>query len=465
MKVKKFFAPDIRQAIRMVRDEQGPDAVILSNRRVDGGVEIVAATEYSESLFNNMQAADEQKPQRSVQAPRPERPERQSAGINKYLEFTDDDQDAESMMPTPPKREPEPRVELRSPMRVEARPEARAEPKREIRAEPKVDLRAEIRAESHAPNTHDPLLVQVRNELATMRAYLETQIADIAWSHLSRRSPLQAEIIKRGVQFGLSHELAREMANFAQHAVDIDVAWSACLSRLATHIPVTNDDMISHGGIVALVGPTGVGKTTTVAKLAARYAMRHGVRRIALITTDDYRVGAHEQLRTYGRLLDIPVRNASNAEELQAQLNDLSDKELVFIDTAGISQRDIRLTEQLSVLQDTKFKIKAFLVLAANAQASSVEEAIHAFKKVQLDGCILTKVDEACVLGGVLSSVIQSQLPITYFSDGQRVPEDLHLARADKLVMHGAALMAQRPNVDDEEMHLAADGRTLRNAH
>lgn len=446
MKVKRFFAPDIRQAIKMVREEQGPDAVILSNRRVDGGVEIVAATDYNEALFTQFQA--DEPPQRTA--------ERKMSVIEKYREH-EEAADDEPAVPQP-KRVAEPHSE--PPLRKD-------EPvmHKEVRAEPPAERRGEPAAERPASDVHDPLIVQVRKELATLRAYLETQIADIAWTNLAQRSPLQAEIVKRGVQFGLAHSLAREMANFAQNAVDIDVAWAACLSRLAARLPVANDDVISHGGIIALVGPTGVGKTTTVAKLAARYALRHGVRRMALITTDGYRVGAHEQLRTYGRLLDIPVRSASNAEELEAQLNDLSDKELVFIDTAGISQRDIRLSEQLSLLRDTKFNIKVLLALAANAQASGLEEAVNAFSKVRLDGCILTKLDEAGVLGGVLSAIVQADLPITYYSDGQRVPEDLHLARADKLITHGVALMRQRQKVEEEEMHLAADGRTLRNAH
>src|SRR3569833_2019810 len=427
MKVKRFFAPDMRQAIRMVREEQGPDAVILSNRRVDGGVEIVAATDYSEELFAQFQS--ESKPQAPVQT------ERGAEGVNKYQQYSDA-ADGES-------------DDLPPPVRV-------------LRAAVVPVVSAAAYDHGATVPAQDLLLAQVRDELKTLRAYLETQMAEVAWNNLSKRSPLQAELVKRGVQFGLSHALARDLA---QHAVDIDVAWTACLARLAAKIPVADDDMIAQGGIIALVGPTGVGKTTTVAKLAARYALRHGARRIALITTDDYRVGAHEQLRTYGRLLDIPVRSASNAEELQGHLRDFAEKELVFIDTAGISQRDIRLSEQLSLLRDTQLKIKVHLVLAANAQTSGIEEAIDAFKSISLDGCILTKVDEAGVLGGVLSAVIEAGLPRMYVSDGQRVPEDLHLARADKLVSEGLALMRQRRTVDEDEMSLAADGRTPRNAH
>src|SRR3569832_1136323 len=434
MKVKRFFAPDIRQAIRMVRDEHGPDAVILSNRRVEGGVEIVAAADYSEALFDQYHSAPAQPQAPTVQS------ECSAFGINKYqqLSATDDQDEDQQFEPAPARNAPAPAAAASS---------------------------APLQHAIGAAPGEDPVLMQVRNELKTMRAYLEAQIAEYAWGAFSGRSPVQAEIVRRGVQFGLSHALARDLAKSVQGETDIESAWSTCISRLPARIPVANDDIVADGGVIAKEKPTEDDKTTTNTKLAARYAMRQGVRRIALISTDDYRVGAHEQLRTYGRLLDIPVRSASNAEELQGHLRDFAEKELVFIDTAGISQRDIRLSEQLSLLRDTQLKIKVHLVLAANAQTSGIEEAIDAFKSISLDGCILTKVDEAGVLGGVLSAVIEAGLPLMYVSDGQRVPEDLHLARADKLVSEGLALMRQRRTVDEDEMILAADGRTPRNAH
>src|SRR3569623_1634447 len=212
MKVKRFFAPDIRQAIRMVRDEHGPDAVILSNRRVEGGVEIVAAADYSEALFDQYHSATAQ-----PQAP-PVLSERSALGINKYHQLSAAD---------------------------------------------------------------DHVLMQVRNELKTMRAYLEAQIAEYAWGAFSDRSPVQAEFVRRAVQFGLSHDLARDLAKSVQRETDIESAWSACISLLTARIPVANDDIVADGGVIALVGPPGVGTPTTIAKLAARYAMRQGVSRKA----------------------------------------------------------------------------------------------------------------------------------------------------------------------------------------
>jgi len=226
-----------------------------------------------------------------------------------------------------------------------------------------------------------------------------------------------------------------------------------------------NEDVVEKGGVIALVGPTGVGKTTTIAKLAARYALRRGVRHAALISTDNYRVGAHEQLRTYGRLLDIPLRNALNKEELQSHLDDLVDKDLVLIDTAGMSQRDLRISEQLSVLKESKANIKVYLVLAATSQLSGLEETISVFRGINLDGCILTKLDEATSIGPALSAIIEQKLPLAYVSDGQRVPEDLHLARIDKLINSSTFDMNKGESDSIEELMRFSVGRMVSNAH
>ena len=239
------------------------------------------------------------------------------------------------------------------------------------------------------------------------------------------------------------------------HARDEEHAWQLALAERTASVPIVEQDVIDQGGIVALVGSTGVGKTTSVAKLAARYVLRHGQRHVALVTTDSYRIGAHEQLMTYGRLLGIPVQIASDHKELRSTLNSLSDKRLVLIDTAGMSQRDVRLSEQFATLADSGLPIRTLLVLAATAHASVLDETVAAFSGVSLDGAILTKLDKAARLGGVLSTLVNQQLPLMFVTNGQRVPEDLHPARADNLVkkatdlassgdMPAESLMAER---------------------
>jgi flagellar biosynthesis protein FlhF len=216
---------------------------------------------------------------------------------------------------------------------------------------------------------------------------------------------------------------------------------------------------------VALVGPTGVGKTTTAAKLAARFALRHGADHVALVTTDSYRVGATEQLRTYGRIMGVPVRVTRTPEELRGALQDLSACRLVLIDTAGMSQRDMRLSEQLTLVQQGSPLVQVFLVLSATTQPLGLEEVVRAFRGIPIDGCILTKLDEAVSLGALLSVLVQHGLPVGYLSDGQRVPEDIRPARAHVLVNQALQVLKRAGRrADDQALELAyggmaADGR------
>jgi flagellar biosynthesis protein FlhF len=418
MKIKKFVAPDIRRAIRMVREEQGPDAVILSNRRVEGGVEIVSAIDYDEALFH----ATRSRPEDMDAA--------QHDGIGNLVE------------------------------EAQARSGAYTHHQSDIA---KKDLTQNISKEESP--IQESLLTEMREELKYLRNIVETRFFDLEWAQYSQSNPVSAELIKRLINCGISPKLARDIAKELPYQNKLEDAWETALEKLQGRMRIAEDDIVDRGGIVALVGPTGVGKTTTVAKLAARYALRRGVRHAALITTDNYRVGAHEQLRTYGRLLDIPMRSASSTEDLQAQLDDLLDKDLILIDTAGMSQRDMRISEQLSVLRGSKTNIKVYLVIAATSQLAGIEEVINVFRGIELDGCIITKLDEATSIGPAVSAIIEQKIAVAYISDGQRVPEDLHLARADKLINKDNFNMKNEEKNSAEEIKQFMMGRTAKNAH
>jgi flagellar biosynthesis protein FlhF len=272
-------------------------------------------------------------------------------------------------------------------------------------------------------------------------------------------------LLRRLSGLGLTAGLCRSLAEQVGPAADEDQAWRRALGLLAHRLPVTDDDILNTGGVVALVGSTGVGKTTTVAKLAARYALRHGQRSVALVTTDCYRIGAHEQLFTYGRILGVPVQAVASHDELQTTLASHADKRLVLIDTAGMSQRDVRLAEQFATLRDSGFPLHTYLVMTATTQASVLEEAVRAFGAAALSGCILTKLDEAANLGGVLSVVAKHQLPLAYVGDGQRVPEDLHPARAHNLVNRAVSLMQQAGQDSNDETLAERFGGMAANVH
>ena len=201
------------------------------------------------------------------------------------------------------------------------------------------------------------------------------------------------------------------------------------LRTLVEELPVADRDPVSDGGSYAVIGPTGVGKTTTIAKLAARAALQYGPDSVGLVTTDTFRVAAREQLDTYGQIIGIPVSHASDAQSLSEALDALQDKRLILIDTAGLSQRDPRLPEQLARLGATRSDVTTLLALPANAHAGAMQEIVDVFRTVGPAACILTKTDEATSLGGALSVLIRSRLALAYVANGQRVPEDIHLMR------------------------------------
>ncbi len=389
MKVKRFFAPDMRQAIRLVREALGPDAVILSNRKVDGGIEIVAALGYDESALGH--GAPE-------------------AGLPPV---------ADAPQAVPP-----------AAAEVLARDSG-------ARAAPAPQGAARAR---QLDWVEDPAIVAMREEIKQLRGLLENQLAHLAWADLKRRQPLSTAVMRRLSSMELEASLIDRISLAAGVARNEDHAWQLALEELSASLPIADHDFLDQGGIVALLGSTGVGKTTSIAKLAARYVLRHGQRHVALVTTDSYRIGAHEQLMTYGRLLGIPVQVVSDHKGLRSALNSLADKRLVLIDTAGMSQRDVRLGEQFSTLADSDIPLRTLLVLSATSHRSVVDETVRAFSGVSLDGVILTKLDEAASLGGVLSAVIRQQLPLMFIANGQRVPEDIHPARAARLVQQAAQL-------------------------
>ncbi len=454
MKLKRYHAPDIRRAINKVRDELGPDAVILSNRPIDDGVEIIAAIDYDDAIVDSAEAVQSQDRHRSSTSPA-------SLSKNKSAVAAGGDEPfwkrvADKVIEQDQKKQQvsedskhdwldklnDPRLYRES---LQQQPDAEA-------AKP-----APVSQNARGEQAQD--LTGVWNELQNLRGLLEHQLSSLAWGELASRHPYRAKAMRSLLELGIGPAIARQLIEGLDDESSFEKVWRQALTRFALRLPVIEQDILTHGGMFALVGPTGVGKTTTLAKMAARFALQQGTKDIALVTTDNYRVGAQEQLRTYGRILETPVRVANDGNELRDILHSLRDKKLVLIDTAGMSQRDIRLTEQFAMLSEGAAQIKTLLVLSASSQMSVLDETVEAYARVALSGCILTKLDESNTLGGVLTVASTHQLPIAYISDGQRVPEDLHREDAVKLIKRGIAMMKRhsRP-VDEEFVEMAYGG-------
>jgi len=259
---------------------------------------------------------------------------------------------------------------------------------------------------------------------------------------MDREEPTRSMLMNRLMDMGLSERVADQIACFIPEGGSDDEAWEQTLHLLEGQLNTTSDDILTRGGAVALVGPTGVGKTTTIAKLAARYAQRHGADKVALITTDTFRIGASEQLQTYGRIIGCPVKVAKNAQELADALLALRQKSLILIDTAGMGQRDKRLNEQLSqLIQNSRLRIRPYLVLSATSQSQVLMDAVKQFKALPLSGCIFTKLDECLSLGESISVAIEHGLPVGYLTNGQQVPEDIRVADANFMVAEAERLL------------------------
>jgi flagellar biosynthesis protein FlhF len=272
------------------------------------------------------------------------------------------------------------------------------------------------------------------DEIRTLRRIVEQQLAGFAWGESARAEPVKTEILRQMLDAGFSPQFARDLLADLPRELDSGhaLAWvrgGADRSMLTIN---SETDIVDRGGIYALVGPTGVGKTTTTAKLAARCVLRHGARKLALVTTDGYRIGAHEQLRIYGRILGVSVHLARDADDLRATLIDLQHTHMVLIDTMGMSQRDRMVGELVTMFGDSK--VEPLLLLSATSRGDTLDDVVRAYSGLNLAGCILTKVDEAAGLASSLDVIIRQRLKLYYVSNGQRVPEDLHLPNRSYLL-------------------------------
>lgn len=466
MSTHKFTAPDMRQALKMVRDQLGAEAVILSNRKVAAGVEIIAAGDYNvflaqhqerERLANHVPPfMDNGAPMKAPAQGDPGRVIAQDKNADAALS-QQMKRFAEQQVAAPAKRafgdewlkqisemdiadDNEPSVAISHQGRRQAQVEApvRAAAMKQPAAAPAV-------AQTAMPNAE---LAAMRNEISQLRSMLNVQLANVAWGDFSYRHPLEANVFKRLTRIGLSPALCRKLIRNLKPEMDVKAAWQHSLKELGEDLPLIQEDILTHGGIFAFVGPAGVGKTTTIAKLATKYVLEHGPDDIALVTTDSYRIAGHEQLSTLGRILKVPVRVVTEQHPLDQILRALARKKLILIDTAGLSHKDQVHKEQMRLLETMGANIQRWLVLSCTAQRRILDRAVDDYKHLNLEGCIFTKLDESASLGEALSVAIETQLPIAYITDGQNIPDDIAVPQPSRLINHAIAL-AKEYRTDD----------------
>ena len=473
--VKRFVASSMRRALDMVRQEMGSEAVILSSRKVDGGVEVITSVEPDlptrgvdtrRSFGQNFDSEyDTAMPSDSAW--------RSQAGIEQAVasyagrsEANASDQARRLNDPQKLAREIElARERMLAAKRREKEGFAPSDSRQDMAhhsesTKAPQDFRSPIAsslsaAQNHAAPAHTATIEQehklqlMQSELADMRMLLEQQL----WQN-SRDKPsglalpqqitmpqslnvVNEHLHRLGLPEALVQDLVSEL-NPRQRSSD---AWRECMAKLSRRIPVLEKDLVSKGGVFAFVGQTGVGKTTTIAKLAAQYVLDHGAGRVAIVTTDTYRVGAYDQLKSLGRILNVPVKAVDKSNSLLTVLASLKQFELILIDTAGFRHGDPILKAQLTEL-DTCSSVRRLLVMSCNSQLQTMKASIHAYASRRgIDGCVISKLDEAASLGEALSVVIAHNVPVAFTTDGQEIPKDITHATGHGLVAKAVALM------------------------
>lgn len=460
MQLKRFVAPTMSQALKQVREEVGSDAVILSNKRVAEGVELVTAVDQPDPDASGVFPLDMQPNQPVKQEPSASKLElevdrmqseakQRAAALAATLGQQEQTAFAQAMA-----RQQAPKPPTANHSQAQNKPKndsLQADNKEVIEAAVAAALAQYAKTQDEQTAQEDPQVIQMRSELQAMRHLLEQQLSSMAWGQFASNDPERASLWRRLKRMGIEAKIADKLLNEIPDLKAHKHVWMQLMQNLSKDLPVIGEDLIAQGGIYCLVGPTGAGKTTSIAKLAAKYVMEHGADSIALVTTDTYRIAAHEQLRTVGRILNVPVKIVDKQNPLDRVLYALRHKQLVLVDTAGLTAQDERLLKQTESINELADKVKTVLVLPTTSQPQVLKAAYHHYKTDNLAACILTKLDETASLGACLSLAVEKMLPIAYSTDGQNIPDDINVAEAIGLVRCSINL-AKDNSVDDGDM-------------
>ncbi|MBU3603362.1 flagellar biosynthesis protein FlhF [Polynucleobacter sp. AP-Kaivos-20-H2] len=409
MTMKKFLAKTTRQALLQVKEELGEDATIISNRSINGWTEILARSESitlpGSKLLDGAMTAKQQA-EKALQAKK----------VQETVDLLNGKSTSKAIAP----EATAPSVEA---MKIQEQP-------------------AEI--------INHPQIQGMLKEMREMRNQFQAQLETLSNSTLEF-SPNKRDLMSQFLSAGFNLDLAKRVISKLPSDFSAKEAKPWAMNLLAKNMQVLENEaeIMNQHGIYALLGPTGVGKTTTIAKIASRFVLKHGNQDIALVTTDTYRIGGHEQLRIYGKILGVEVFAAKDAQELQQTLENLKEKKLILIDMAGLSQKDKMVSNQLDMLCEASRDIKKIICLNASGTLDTLNNVSKTFAGRGLDGCIITKADEAIGLGGVINAVLQNKLKVLYLTNGQRVPEDIALV--DKIALIEEAF---KPENSDEHLSI-----------
>ena len=424
MNIRRFFGKNAREALAQVKQALGEDAIIVANRSVNGGTEIMAMLETDIDNTGSKQSSDS--------------PNDAARSLLDYVNGQGANGQTISAQGMPAKAQPRMADAKPAVKPVIAQPVVEETPSNDHMMIDMFKQHSEQQEQAYqvATQTLEEKMLTMMQEMRHMRSNFETQMSAMTWQHHLQHSPAKSKVLSTLLSASFSAALSRQIAEKMPQHIDVHKApmWAKEVISRNLHTLDDEDALLDKGGVYALVGPTGVGKTTTTAKLAARYVMKHGTQNLGLITTDSYRIGGYEQLRIYGKILGVMVHAVKDEEDLKIALNELKGKHMILIDTVGVSQRDQAVTEQLSMLSRAETPIQKLLCLNATSTGETLTDVMRSYKKHDIAGCIVTKLDEAAAIGNVLDVLIRERMRLYYTTGGQRVPEDIEVANKHALV-------------------------------
>ena len=474
MNIQRFTAPTSREAMAKARMAFGDSAVILSTRSTSEGFEVMAAAEESLApLSNNSNAAPAPIATRPAAASTTFAARAKATATQAQPESVEGDTEAlamstlsfqeyvrermlrkrrESLQDAAPEEAVAPSPRRAAPVQVAPTPVPAAEPivvpvqrfNQPVQTTFGSRLgQPAIRTREGEPTWEDsqPSVRFASNEdtrmaveLSALKDMIEERFNTLAWLGSSKQNPIQSNLMLKMIRAGYSPAMARAVLDRVPVDAGAPEAFRWLMDVITRNLKVSSPTagLCDEGGVVSLIGATGVGKTTTAAKLAAQCVKQYGAASVGMITLDTYRVSGYEQLRAYGRMLGVVAHLAHDRAALKDLLNLLSGKRLVIIDTAGLGQRDQRIQDMLDVLDMPK--VKKTLVLNAGSHGDTLDETLTSFKASTLHGVVLSKVDEAVKLGPALDALIRHQVTLRGVANGQRVPEDWQNPDASTLV-------------------------------
>lgn len=453
MDIKRFLADNVREGMMSVRSLLGPDAVILSNRRVGAKIEILATKEIdAQSIMVGAEAT------------------RKKSRVEVH-DFSVDASKTQKVAPDTVKNSASEKTSTEKGASSQARQETRYSNNNTVRpnqftvhdsapitnqqmdgagpqvlqSEPRQPVAEPVRVRKQQKESKDTVnLFKLQQELGALKEMLVGELTRLR-TPVYTASNADQQVRDYFAELGLSRRAIDAVA-VGIDAVELlkkgseKETWRTLLCSLGQKLMVQPDDLIDQGGVFAVIGASGVGKTTTVAKLAARFSLKYGRENVALISTDTLKIGGEDQLQTFGRLLSIPVNVCANAKQLTSALKNVMDKKLVLIDSAGHSQRDMTLNHHLSRIKMHGEYAKNLLIVSATSQTGLADEVLKAYNHAPVHAAILTKADEAIDLGSGLSTLIQEKLSLAYCCKGQGL-SDIEVARISSILSTSFAMM------------------------